>query len=392
MSPSDFARRPRHRRSCDLHVESPVHRHLLARCAFERGPGQVRQARRQSQRRPAVGETEQAREPLALGKREVARSRQRCRGICVERVLAHLRELAEVADLGHAARELARGFGRTHHLLVVDEAFLRGDRPDPRLAHGAGGLNDVRGGDELRLREAPLADVEGERHHHQRGDVDQHRALDLDDVRVPLVRIGEHRVAQAAGLNQVRFGEPQLGEPDLQRGLVEERDLDCAFRRQHLGKPHLHGRALRARHHPAARGRAPGVRCARPPAVRRRRARHRARTSCIRRARRSPSSPTCIGQASSLLRRTIAARLVLRRRRIAAQVASMAPQPADLLVGALPRDQRRLAPRAVVGERGHVGRRRARGARCARARRWRRPPGPAARAWRRQAHRQRFEP
>ena len=183
---------------------------------------------------PLPHNAKQAGQLLAFGDCGLLCARELRGGVGVERLLAHLRELAPVAHLRHSARELARRLGRQLHLRVVREHFLRGHGANERLPRRRGRAHDIGCGRDLGLRKAALFDVERQRHEQQRGNVDEERALDLRNVRVALVGVREDGVAQSARLHQIGFGEAQLRELRLQSRIVEKRDLDGAVGGQRL--------------------------------------------------------------------------------------------------------------------------------------------------------------
>ena len=63
------------------------------------------------------------------------------------------------------------------------------------------------------------------------------------DVAVALVRVREHRIAQTAGLDQVRFRQAQVRELHLEARVVEQRDLDGGIGGQRLPAQRLDGGA-----------------------------------------------------------------------------------------------------------------------------------------------------
>lgn len=82
--------------------------------------------------------TRQARQPrkaLALGHHLVLRAGELQRCIRIERLLSHLRQLAEIARAHHSLGQIVRGVGRLLHLLDVADQFLRSHRAEEGLSH-----------------------------------------------------------------------------------------------------------------------------------------------------------------------------------------------------------------------------------------------------------------
>lgn len=100
--------------------------------------GQVGQALGQLKARLRAPQAHQPRELLARGQRCAFSPRQVLRRVSVEALLAHALQLVEVADLGHAARQLGAGLGGLLHLAHIAHRLLGRDRGEVGLA-GFGG-------------------------------------------------------------------------------------------------------------------------------------------------------------------------------------------------------------------------------------------------------------
>ncbi len=171
----------------------------------------------------------------------------------MERLLAHLRQLVEVAGLQHAPGQLARSLRSLLDLPEVLDEFLRRDGAEV----GATGLRcDADGIErrlELRLLEVALLHLLRHRQGEQAQHVEHDRALDLQ--RAPAQSQpaeAEDGIAQPAGLDQVRLGDAQPTEARLQAPVVEQCQFDRGVGRQGLpedfrdAKAGVVGIALRA--------------------------------------------------------------------------------------------------------------------------------------------------
>jgi hypothetical protein len=157
--------------------------------------------------------------------------------IGVERLLAHLRQLVEVACLDHPTGQLVRCVGGLLDLLVVPDELLCGDGVEVGPARVCGNADRLVSGLQLGLRKPSLLDLGSEWKRQQAEDIEHDRALDFKDTAAfSQAAEAEAGVAEPAGSHQFRLGDSQLAETRLKAPVVQEGQLYRAIGGQWLSQ------------------------------------------------------------------------------------------------------------------------------------------------------------
>ena len=146
------------------------------------------------------------------------------RGLLLLGQLSGLVHLAEVADLGHAACQLAAQGCGLMHALVGGQSLLGGHGAQPRATCVGGQQQHLLGGRQRGLLHLPAlpaaAPGQGDELHQAKAEL----ALDLALVAVAKAAEGKAGVGQGQDLHTLRVGNAELRELGLQTGVVEQGD------------------------------------------------------------------------------------------------------------------------------------------------------------------------
>ena len=146
---------------------------------------------------------------------------QLCGRLGVEQLLAHLGKLAEVACGGHPPGELVGSIRSFLDLAEVAHELLRRHGLEEGLARLARDPDRLESRLELRLLEATLLDLLGQRQGEQSQHVEQDGTLDFDDSTAAQTAEAERGVGQTPRADPVRLGDAELGIARLQAAVVE---------------------------------------------------------------------------------------------------------------------------------------------------------------------------
>jgi hypothetical protein len=166
--------------------------------------------------------------PRLLGTCEIQRR------VRVERLLARLLQLVEVAGLQHAPGQLRARFCGLHDLHAVAHRFLGRDRLHPGLARLRREREHVQRRRTLHLRVAARFDLTQQRQCEQAREIEVQPAFPLDLVPAAQAADAEAGVGQAARLHQIRLADAELEERRLQAAVVQERKLHRIVHRERL--------------------------------------------------------------------------------------------------------------------------------------------------------------
>ncbi len=195
----------------------------------------------------AFGQTHQANQTLTRLQFCPFGTCHRQRGIGIERMLACLAQLAPVAHLRHAARQVCARFGRVHRLLLVLRRLVGGHGNDPGLAGIRGQPQHVQNQFAPRLFKQALLDLDPHRHRQQPRQIEMQAALPFHFTPPGQPPNGKSRIGQTLGRYQIGLGNPQGVECGLQARIVEQCNLHRSIRRQRLRQQGIDSRlGLRA--------------------------------------------------------------------------------------------------------------------------------------------------